>query len=175
MQVIDTWYCNYKGRLLAIACQRGYDYEEAKDIVHQFFLDLLQKELTDIRNPEAYLLQAFKHRLIDLYRLNSKARIINEEHSIAPSALEIIEDLEANNEMINRIAIAYKKLPARYRRIIYLKYYRGLTTEQIVEETGFTYQTVYNNLSKGIRQLRLHLEHKKPLSKLAGIFLSLLT
>lgn len=172
MQSIDTWYCTYKGKLLAIACQRGYSHEEAKDIVQQFFLDLMQKETSEVKNPEAFLLTAFKHRLIDLYRTNHRP-LISDSYAMPPSALEIIEELETNMELVNRLEDAYKRLPARYRRVIYLKYYQGLSTEQIAESTGFTCQTVYNNLSKGIRQLRLNLENKKPFSKLASIFLSL--
>jgi len=172
MQTIDTWYCTYKGKLLAIACQKGYSYEEAKDIVQQFFLDLLQKETGDVKNPEAFLLTAFKRRLIDLYRANHRP-LVSDSCAVPPSALEIIEELETNRELVNRLEDAYKRLPARYRRVIYLKYYQGLTTEQIAETTGFTCQTVYNNLSKGIRQLRLNLENKKSLSKFAGIFLFL--
>jgi RNA polymerase sigma-70 factor (ECF subfamily) len=157
MGIIDNWYCNHRGRLLAIACQKGYSYEEAKDIVQQFFLDMLQKELGEIKNPEAFLLTAFKNRLIDLYRAyRSKPEF--EATPDVPSTQEIIEDLESDAALVEKIANAYKKLPARYRRVIYLKYYRCLTTEQIVEETGFTYQTIYNNLSKGIQLLRRNLK-----------------
>lgn len=156
MKTIDNWYCNHRGRLLAIACQKGHSYEEAKDIVQQFFLDILQKELGEIKNPEAFLLTAFKNRLIDLYRAD-RSKPAFEATPDVPSTQDIIEELESDAALVEKIASAYKKLPARYRRVIYLKYYRGLTTEQIVEETGFTYQTVYNNLSKGIQLLRRNL------------------
>lgn len=173
MQHIDLWYKSYKGRLLALACQRGHPLEEAKDIVHQFFLDMLQKEISDIKNPEAFLLTAFKNKLIDLYRAKHKGEAVDSINIPAPSILEIIEEIESNEELINRIAIAFKKLPARYRRVIYLKYYKGLTTEKIVLVTGFTHQTVYNNLSKGIRLLRQNLKQKNRLSHLAGVLFSL--
>lgn len=180
MLKLDDWYRNYKGRLLAVACQKGYSYEEAKDVVHQFFLDLLQKfqdtkeSVTEtVRNPEAFLLTSFKRKLIDLYRKNKNAPVVVEEDRLSPSALEIMEELEGNKEQVEKIFTAYKKLPARYKRIIYLKFYRGLSTEQIVEATGFTHQTVYNCLSKGIHLLRLELQNKKPLSKLASIVMSI--
>ncbi len=177
MKTIDNWYCNHRGRLLAIACQKGYSYEEAKDIVQQFFLDMLQKELGEIKNAEAFLLTAFKNRLIDLYRSGKSAPSFETAPDV-PSTQEIIEDLESDAELIERISSAYKKLPARYRRVIYMKYYRGLTTEQIVEETGFTYQTVYNNLSKGIQLLRHNLQDRSgnitslKMAALLGIILS---
>lgn len=177
MRSIDNWYCNHRGRLLAIACQKGYAYEEAKDIVQQFFLDILQKDLGEIRNPEAFLLTAFKNRLIDIYR-SGKPTPAFETAPDVPSTQDIIEDLESDAELVEKVSRAYKKLPARYRRVIYMKYYGGLTTEQIVEETGFTYQTVYNNLSKGIQLLRRNLtDHSGKtanlkLAALMGILLS---
>ncbi|MBO9618019.1 MAG: sigma-70 family RNA polymerase sigma factor [Niabella sp.] len=165
----DSWYTNYKARLFAIACHFGYTTEEAEDIVHQFFLDLLQKNLSDaIKNPEAYLVTAFKRRLIDLHRAGKrKENVLDIENFYLPSAQDIIEQLETDEVLTNRIAEAYKKLPARYRQVIYMKYYQGYSTEKIVSLTGFTHQTVYNNLSKGIQHLRQHLKKERLLTKLA--------
>lgn len=170
----DSWYTNYKARLFALACHFGYTTEEAEDIVHQFFLDLLQKELpNDIKNPEAYLVTAFKRRLIDLHRANRrKGQVSDIENFYLPSAQDIIEQLETDEVLMHRITEAYKKLPARYRRVIYMKYYQGYSTEKIVSLTGFTQQTVYNNLSKGIQHLRQHLKKERLFAKLANfIFL----
>jgi RNA polymerase sigma-70 factor (ECF subfamily) len=54
-----------------------------------------------------------------------------------------------------------------------MKYYQGYSTEKIVSATGFTHQTVYNNLSKGIQQLRQNLRKEKVLTRLAGFLLFL--
>ncbi|ULT44941.1 sigma-70 family RNA polymerase sigma factor [Niabella defluvii] len=113
------------------------------------------KELGEIKNPEAFLLTAFKNRLIDLYRAD-KSKPSFEVTPDVPSTQDIIEDLESDAALIERIAGPIKTsgpLPACYLHEIL----QGLTTEQIVEETGFTYQTVYNNLSKGIQLLRRNL------------------
>ena len=171
----DSWYTDFKAKLQAIACHFGYTVEEAEDIVQQFFLDLLQKDLTtEVRDPEAYIVTAFKRRLIDLHRSQQRKGDYRDiELFNIPSAQEIIEKLETDEELINHIADAYKKLPARLRRVIYMKYYQGYSTEKIVSATGFTHQTVYNNLSKGIQQLRQNLHKEKVLTRLAGFLLFL--
>jgi RNA polymerase sigma-70 factor (ECF subfamily) len=45
--------------------------------------------------------------------------------------------------LINQIGQAYKKLPNRRQKLICLKFYQGLTTEQIAEQTGLCKRTVY--------------------------------
>ncbi|MGJ7031198.1 RNA polymerase sigma factor [Niabella hirudinis] len=175
MLLIDSWYTAYRPKLQAIACHFGYSLQEAEDIVHQFFLDLLQKNLPDaIQNPEAWLVTAFKRRLIDLHRIQQRRGNYREIESFyLPSAQEIIEKLETDAELINHIAAAFKKLPARFRRVIYMKYYQGYSTEKIVALTGLTHQTIYNNLSKGIQHLRQHLKKDTALERLVNFMLCL--
>lgn len=176
MLLIDSWYTAFRAKLQAIACHFGYSVQEAEDIVHQFFLDLLQKSIPDaIQNPEAWLVTAFKRRLIDLHRSQQrKGNYLEIESFNLPSTQEIIEKLETDAALINHIASAYKKLPARFRRVIYMKYYQGYSTEKIVALTGLTPQTVYNNLSKGIQHLRQHLKKDAVLERLVNFLLCLL-
>jgi RNA polymerase sigma-70 factor (ECF subfamily) len=175
MTFIQSCYTDFKTKLQAIACYFGYTREEAEDVVQQFFLDLLQKNIAaeDIQNPEAYIVTAFKRRLIDLHRSNKRKEDINKiEVFYIPSTQGIIEQLETDEAMVNHIAEAYKKLPARFRRVIYMKYYQGYSTEKIIALTGFTQQTVYNNLSKGIQHLRQNLKKEQLFAKLASFLLS---
>lgn len=176
MLLIDSWYTDFKAKLQAIACHFGHTIQEAEDVVQQFFLDLLQKNIPhDIQNPEAYLVTAFKRRLIDLHRSQQRKGSYQEIETFKlPSTQEIIEKLETDAALINHIAAAYKKLPARFRRVIYMKYYQGYSTEKIVTLTGLTHQTVYNNLSKGIQHLRQNLKKDAVLERLVNFVLTLL-
>ena len=171
----DNIYKEYKYKLLAIACNLGYAMVEAEDIVHQFYLELMQKNITtEIKDYEAYITTAFKRKLIDIYRItNRKGSIVYIESLELPSTQEIIERLETDEALINRIAEAYKKLPARYRRVIYMKYYQGYSTEKIVTLTGFSHQTIYNNLSKGIQLLRVYFKNDNVLNRVANFIFSI--
>lgn len=175
MTLIKSYYETFNAKLIAIACYFGLELEEAKDMVHQFFLDLMQKDIVEeIRNPEAFLRTAFKRKLIDRFRSDKKkVTSINPEDMDIPSTQEILEQIEADSYLLERLADAYKTLPARCRRVIYLKYYNGYSTKEIVKLTGLTEQNVYNNLSKGIQLLRKEMGPKigaAKLGKLLSIF-----
>jgi RNA polymerase sigma-70 factor (ECF subfamily) len=172
MTSIDTLYNKFRPKLLSIAYSFGYDIDSAKDLVQQFFLELIQKKLpTDIRNPEAFFIIAFKRKIIDQHRANKKKAIpIDSELIVSvPSAQEVLEKLEDNQALINRLEEAYKKLPSRCRKAIYLKYYKGYTTKEIAQITGLSEQNIYNNLSKGIQQLRQSLSKHANKAKFAAL------
>ncbi len=172
---IGHWYESYRQHLVGIGLKLGYHQEEVNDIINQFFLGILEKK-TDpntISNPQAYLTVAFKHKLVDQYRSKSRNQFLDagqmDELLVVPSILESIESLQSNSELIQSIRIAYKKLPLRCQKVIHLKYYEGLTTEQIAEQTGLSKRTVYNNLFEGIKLLRMGLSEVNSSVKLAAL------
>jgi RNA polymerase sigma-70 factor (ECF subfamily) len=164
---VENWYNSLKPQFINIGLKIGYCREELNDIINQFFLDILEKNIDfrAVNNPKAYLSTAFRRKLIDHYRNTAKNRFIDlerfpEEHA-EPSIQEILEQLHSNTELISRIRSAYKRLPHRCRKVIYLKFYEGLTTEQIADKTGLGKRTVYNNLFEGIKILRIELSQKQ--------------
>jgi len=162
------WYETFRYTFMNMGSRFGYQQDEIKDIIDQFFLDLLEKkiDLASIQNPQAYLSTAFRRKLIDHYRKYGKKRLVairpDAESYAEVSVQDAIERLEANTELINTIRKAYKKLPARCRKVIDLKYYQNLTTEEIALQTGLTRRSVYNNLFEGIKLLREELNHVSP-------------
>lgn len=146
----------------------GYQEDDAEDFVNSFFLDLLEKDidLDSIATPQAYLSTAFRRKLIDHYR-RSKAKPklyvagndINDKYAES-SAQELIEQTESDKALMKQVRDEYLKLPERCRKIIYLKFFKGLNTEQIALNTSLTKRTVYNNLFEGIKLLRSALAQK---------------
>jgi len=143
--------------------------------VQQFFLELLQKNLepADIQHPKAYLTRAFGRKLIDDYRRTKQQQqktALTEDTAYEPSVLENLVRIQSNEELIASIRAAFKRLPARCQNVIQLKYYEGLSTEQIAERTGLSTRSVYNNLYEGIKTLREELKDSHPRLKFAAIF-----
>ena len=164
---VENCYNSLRPQFINIGLKMGYCMEELHDIINQFFLDILEKNIDfqTVNNPQAYLSTAFRRKLIDHHRSAAKNSFVDseryaEEHA-EPTVQEILEQLHSNTELINRIRSAYKKLPHRCRKVIYLKFYEGLTTEQIAEKTGLSKRTVYNNLFEGIKILRFELSQKE--------------
>jgi RNA polymerase sigma factor (sigma-70 family) len=157
---INDLYESCKPALHHIGLRFGYNQEELRDLVNQFFLEMLEKKIdfSAIANAEAYIATSFKRKLIDYYRNNKQrlhaGKLYVVENAYEPSVHEALEKIQGNKELIIKITAAYHKLPARCRKVIFLKYYRGATTDEITEQTGWTKRTVYNNLFTGITILR---------------------
>ncbi|HTN06574.1 sigma-70 family RNA polymerase sigma factor [Agriterribacter sp.] len=176
---VQYWYESFRIHLMNMGLKLGYKQDEINDLINQFFLDLLEKNInpSSIINPQAYLAVAFKRKLIDHYRKTGKNRFIPTENIIdepvIPSVQETLELAQANTELIDKIRAAYHKLPARCRKVIDLKFYKGLSTEQIMAQTGLSRRTVYNNLFEGVKILRAELNKASPSVRLSAL-LSLL-
>ena len=167
-QQFDNWYETFQYIFINMGLKLGYRQDEIKDIINQFFLDLLEKKIDplSIQNPQAYLSTAFKRKLIDHYRKYGKGRLVvlkaDDQGHAGASIQDTIEQIEANTALVNAIRMAYEKLPARCRKVIDLKYYQGLTTDEIILQTGLTKRSVYNNLFEGIKLLREEFNHAAP-------------
>jgi len=174
-QRLDKWYQTFQYTFMSIGLKFGYQQDEVRDFINQFFLDLLEKKIdpATINNPQAYLSTAFRRKLVDHYRQSDKSRLevvkdIHENYA-EPSIQETLEQIESNKELINSLKNAYKKLPARCRKVIDLKFYKGLTTEEIALQTGLTKRSVYNNMFEGVRLLREELNRTAPGIQIAAL------
>lgn len=164
---IQYWYESFHVHFINIGLRAGCRKEEINDIISQFFLDLLEKKIDfrTINNPKAYLSTAFRRKLIDHYRIIAKSPVVDtgmmSEEYAEPSLQDALEQVQSDARLITRINSAYKKLPNRCRKAIYLKFYEGLTTDQIAHKTGLSKRTVYNNLFEGIKLLRSELNRDR--------------
>jgi len=169
------WYESFRLHFIRIGLNLGYRTEEIQDFIHQFFLDLLEKKIdpATINNPKAYLSTAFTRKLIDHNRRTSKIHFIDpdtvEKEFPEQSAQEHIEQIQANTGLIIQLRKAYENLPERCRQVVFLKFYKGLTTEQICLKTGLTKRTVYNNLFEAVKSLRSQLDQVSPELRLTSL------
>jgi len=178
---IACWYEAFQSDLLIVGHRLGYAGDELNDLLHQFFLDLMEKQIdfSGITNPKAYLQTAFKRRLIDQYRLEKRylrhhsLYVVQDEYQ--PSAQELIEKIQANSELMARVREICNKLPATCRTVILLKYGEGLSNEAIEQKTGLSRRTIYNSLFKAIKILRKECSgvHNVPFSGLITLLLPL--
>ena len=159
-QRLEKWYQTFQYNFMNIGLKFGYQKEEVTDLINQFFLDLLEKriDLEKINNPQNYLSTAFRRKLVDHYRQSGKTRVVvlkdTDVNYAEPSIQETLEQIESNVELINALKNAYENLPARCKKVIDLKFYKGMATEEIALQTGLTKRSVYNNLFEGIKLLR---------------------
>lgn len=158
---IERWYTSFYPVLLKMGKVFRLPEEEIKDDIHQFFLELLEKgvRVDTIVNPQAYLVTAFHRKLIDrcrrLIRKGDKSgNIVMDQVAFTPSIQDILIQLQTSSERIDKMREAFQRLPPRCKSVLSLKFYKGMSTEQIASHTGLSKRSVYNNLFEGIKLLR---------------------
>ena len=160
VQILYSLHGKYFDHLTNIGLRFGWSREDLKDIINEMFLDLIDQrvQFNTVSNPKAYLSTTFRRKLIDSGRKNKKQQWVHKlmasDTSYEPGIDEMRDRAEDVMEMAGRIKLLYNKLPLRCQKVIYLKFYEGLTTEQIAERTALSTRSVYNNLFEGLKVLR---------------------
>lgn len=161
--LIARWYKAFQDDLILVGRRAGYAGDELKDLLHQFFLNLMEKNIdfSGITNPRSYLQTAFKRRLIDHYRSEKRylrhhsMYVVQDEYP--PSVQELLEKVQINAALMEKVRNVCNKLPSTCRTVILLKYGEGLSNDEIVQRTSLSRRTIYNSLFKAIKQLRKEL------------------
>ncbi|RBL91128.1 RNA polymerase sigma factor [Chitinophaga flava] len=158
LDLYDAWYPG----LLRYGLRICSDRELVKDTINQTFLYFWQKRdtLTAVAIPEAYMLTAFRRRL--LAAVNNNHNKLQFPGEFQPDDPEHTED---SHEvfLINRIRVqeveevlqrAISRLSSRKRELIRLKYYEGLSYSEMAARTGLTERTIYNKIHEAVKTLR---------------------
>lgn len=125
------------------------------DAIHDIFLDLLEKKkvLDNIQNFNAYITIALRRKLSkELKRQFSDL----DEKSMDPqkSYESFIIQSEQNKSIRNKLQEAINDLTPSQRKILTLRFYGGLSYEEIANHQGSTVRTVYNQFYSAIKSLR---------------------
>jgi RNA polymerase sigma-B factor len=92
------------------------------------------------------------------YSTTSLDAPINEDGG---TAIDTLGDVDPSMERLDEwesIAPAIRDLPARERRVLYLRFFTGLTQSEIAEEIGVSQMHVSRILAQTLRALRVSLE-----------------
>lgn len=133
------------------------DEDLVKDTINQFFLYLWDKRNT-LQPPEhlkAYIIVSFRRKLIyDLKVYRKTTPLTFDENLSEPSRLEHIIEDQSQLERQIRVKKAIDNLPKRQRELITLKYYEGLSYEEIADRTALSMRTIYNKLHEALKTLK---------------------
>lgn len=148
--------------LLNYGLKLSTDREFLKDLIQELFLDLWTRRqaISPPDDIKAYLLGAFRNKIYK-ERIRSKRSPqltdlpFDGEGCAADPSMEdsLIEgEVELYNQQ--RIQHLLTALPKRQQEVIYLHYYEGLDADQIAEIMNIGRQSVYNLLSRTLKDLR---------------------
>ncbi len=156
------------------------DGELVKDTIQELFIGLwVRKENlnTDV-NPRAYLLASLRralHRKIQSEKRFLKAEYDQDDFLNFDFELSIEEKIiekESDRILAKKMAVLISSLPKRQKEVIYLKFFLGLTRDEIALIMGNKPQTVSNLLQLAFKALRLEI-NETSMSMLTHTFIVL--
>lgn len=171
-QAFEFLYDTYATRLIAFAASKLNAPEEAKDIIHDLFVQLWQQrfDLSVTISLEAYLFSAVRYRMIDLIR---KSAVKNKYLSILeklPTGASSSEQVVNRKELESILQESVNALTPRLKEVFQLSRNEHLTIREIAARLKISEQTVKNQLSSALSQIRSRLSGRDLLTTLLIFF-----
>lgn len=157
MTAFDELYCRYWEMLYDIAYKKLRDKDDAKDIVHDIFLQLWNNRtsLNIYSSFSGFLFITLKNKIIDKQRLTAnRLNKINEIAKASTVCQDTVYDQVYYNELNSFLNEQVNQLPEKMKKIYRLSREENLSIEEISGRLSISTQTVKNQLSTAIKRLR---------------------
>lgn len=158
-------YNEYLDSLYSYALHLGFDEQIAMDAIHDIFYKLCihHSSLNEIDNLKSYLFRSLRNRLIDIKKTNREdTSPFTNQHDLLetlPFQLYVtVEDELIMEEDAKEICLKVEKvlnsLTNRQREIVYLRYIKEQSYEEIAEIMQISVAACRNLISKSINRLK---------------------
>jgi RNA polymerase sigma factor (sigma-70 family) len=157
--VFYTLYSHYHDYLIYLGNLRGSTLDKSKDCINDLFLYVFENRtrLQHIRNHHNYLVTAFLRNLFRKPHFSAEESLELQdlpEMPAYPSAeAEYIK--QTSREQATQILDSYiNQLSDSQAKIVYQKFYLGLTYEEIALVNDISIKTAYNTIFNAVEKLR---------------------
>jgi RNA polymerase sigma-70 factor (ECF subfamily) len=132
-----------------------------KDAIQDLFLRLWEKRasINEANSVRAYLFSSL--RRIIFRRLKKKEHRMERNHRYQKNMFEKVYNVEelmihveTDRARKNKAELALESLSKRQKEAIYLKFYDGLSNNEIAEVMNINVQSVYNHISEAIHEMQ---------------------
>lgn len=155
-------YDSYIDRLFTAAIKITDNRELAKDALQEIFVEIwhYRKSITNVNNSYGYLLKVLKSIILKKLKKQYTLSEFTEKHIGQQNDLNVEEAMvyaDMENERRSRLTNALTYLTSRQKEVVKLRFYDGLTYEQIAEKLRMNYQSVNNLAFRAMVSLRKHI------------------
>lgn len=161
--VVRAW----ERKLFALAFRVIGDAEEARDVIQDVFIKLW--EAPSAWNPRKGGLGTYLYRVVMNRSLN-RVRWLNIKNRITGTPLDEVENQildKADNpekkviakELVDKVAAAFRSLPAKQRAALHLRYWERMALPEIANTLGVTVRAVESLLFRGRIGLKERMGH----------------
>lgn len=151
-EIFEKTYTEYWKKLNAFSYTMTQDKDLAQNIVQDVFIDLWErKDELNILAIEPYLFRAVKNQVFKHYQNNRFDKTVLEDK---------FEDYIIDNftsidpEVMDLLYSLLDKLPEKRKEVLLMYKFQDMSIDQIAKELGISKQTVKNQISSGLKQLR---------------------
>ncbi|HLR33035.1 MAG TPA: sigma-70 family RNA polymerase sigma factor [Fodinibius sp.] len=135
--------------------------ELTKDCIHELFVVLWDRRehLGEVESIKAYLLASLRRSLLKKIQQKRTRHVQWEEQihgavELQFSAEEVIIEDEIEASKRNALYHALDSLPDRQKEVLYLKYFNGMSYDEIEEILSINYQSIRNHIHRAVKKLR---------------------
>lgn len=152
--------------LFNYGCKFTSDADLVKDCIQELFLliwERREKLHTEV-SPKAYLMASLRRSLHRKLKSNNPLfKYSNIDESVSDFQLEISIEVrliqkELSRNIATQLAENIALLPQRQKEVVYLKFYHGMTRNEIAETMQISQQTVSNMLQTALQKMRGELQ-----------------
>jgi RNA polymerase sigma factor (sigma-70 family) len=147
-------------QLVNYGIRSSSDVELTRDAINDMFLEIWdqRQKLPEVSNVRSYLFTYLRRKIFAGIRQTKKSLLaaIIFSDAVSPHELsyeECIVAVQATEEIRQKIKRAISRLTPRQKELIQLRYFDGLSIEEVSKRAGITTKTAYNILGFAIKTL----------------------
>jgi RNA polymerase sigma-70 factor (ECF subfamily) len=158
-EALGYLYDRYADKLFLAASRLTNNRELAKDALQEVFIELwnYRERLADVNHSQSYLVKVLRSILLKKLKKESILSPFTVEESLVSSEQsmeDVIISSDADREKKSKLHRALSNLTSRQKLILELRFYEGLSYEQIADRLSMNYQSVNNLAFRTILSLR---------------------
>lgn len=157
----DELYHRYAQRLISYMHTKLDDIEESKDVVQEIFVAIWidRKNLFHVNSISNYLYKIALNKSLNIFRKNKvKALYIKSFSSFLASNPVLPADTDIESEREKALGAALTSLPEKMRAIFELRYFEGLSNEQVAKKLNISHHTVATQMKRALKSIRKQLD-----------------
>lgn len=157
----EAIYLAYFDGLFLYGLRFTPDHDAVKDEIQNIFTHLWDKRANvgQVHHPKAYLHQALRNGLLNRLRDSKNHPLTSLEDTPYTFELELpveaaIIQQEQLEETLAQLKSALAQLTEKQKEMLYLKYVKGMSFEEIAQVVGITQKALYKLHARAIASLR---------------------
>jgi len=153
-------YFNYFKKFYNYGKKFTGDISLIEDSIQEVFMEIWnkRKKIPEIDSPDSYFFSAFRFILLKKIRQLKRSSGTKQPHNETAFSIELqIITQETDSLLQQKLAAALKWLTPRQKEAIFLRFYEGLSYEEVAAILNISVKATYKIIARSITSLKDHI------------------